>query len=120
MPTLSPKGFKILSQLRQKALEVENKSQRKITMNFLDCYKTVLAAMENSEISTIEDSQYLAEMTADLISFSALAAAPMVANGVPNPVILAQLTTAILERAVRNVLQFYDTVPELNPNEKVH
>jgi len=120
MPTLSPHGFKILSQLRQTALKIEDADNRKTSMGFLDCYKTVLIALENSQVQSLSDCNYLIQATADFISFTAIAAAPMVAAGASDLKVLAGVTTMIGQQVALNIEKFYTDVPKPAPNEKVH
>ncbi len=120
MPTLSSNGFKILSQLRQTALAIEDDAGRKMSMNFLDCYKAALTALENSEVKDIDASNYLIRVTADFIAFTAIAASPIVAAGASDPKILAGITTMIGQQVAVNIEKFYTVVPKPAPNEKVH
>ena len=120
MPTLSKSGFKIISQLRQTALSIEDDAKRKMSMNFLDCYKAALIAVENSEVEDIDASNYLIRVTADFIAFTAIAASPIAAHGVSDLKILAQITTAIGQQVAVNIEKFYTVALKPAPNEKVH
>jgi len=120
MPTLSPQGFKAVSELRQAALRINDAKQRKTAMIFLDCYKAVVLAAENSKVESKEDSAYLIRTVADFISFTAINAAPMIAAGASDPKILAQITTLIGQQVAMNIETFYRTIIRETTNEKVH
>ncbi len=120
MPTLSKQGLLRMSQLRKAALKIEHAGHRKTSMNFLDCYKAALIAIENSEVGDMDASNYLIRVTADFIAFTAIAASPIAATGVYDLKILARITTAIGQQVAVNIEKFYTVALKSASNEKVH
>ncbi len=120
MPTLSKSGFKIISRLRQTCLQIEGTKQRKMAMNFLDTYKSMVIAMENSEVESKEASDYLLRTVADFIAFTAITATPIIAGGVSDQKVLSQITTLIGQQVAINIETFYRTINPATTNEKVH